>query len=105
MTKLEELTALLVNEINDFKSSVDKLEQIKTQLKDIKIKMDLKEYKSVIENHQQQMRSQLNKLESFETRFDSKIKDARIYPTWAVVVFIVSILLGVISVLFVFIKL
>ena len=87
MTKLEELTALLVNEINDFKSSVDKLQQIHTQLKDLKVKMDLGGYKSVLENHQQQMRSQLNKLESFETRFNSKIKEAKIYPTWAVVVF------------------
>lgn len=33
MTKLEELTALLVNEINDFKNSVDKLDRINTQLK------------------------------------------------------------------------
>ena len=105
MTKLEELTALLVNEINDFKSSVDKLEQINTQLKDTKIKMDIGEYKSVIENHQQQMRSQLSEMNSFEIRFNSRVKEAKIYPTWAVVVFIVSILLGVVSVLYVFMKL
>ena len=104
MTKLEELTALLVNEIYDFKSSVGKLEQINMQLKDTKVKMDLEEYKAIVEKHEQQMRSQLSKLENFETRFNSKIKEAKIYPTWAVVVFITSILLGVVSVLFIFIK-
>ena len=34
MTKLEELTALLVNEINDFNKGVEKLEKISEQLND-----------------------------------------------------------------------
>ena len=33
MTKLEELTALLVNEINDFKNGLEKLDKINNQLK------------------------------------------------------------------------
>jgi len=36
MTKLEGLTALLVNEINDFKNGVEKLERINDQLNDTK---------------------------------------------------------------------
>ena len=104
MTKLEELTALLVNEINDFKSSVDKLEQINTQLKDIKIKMDIKDYKFIIKSHQQEMESYVNRIERFENHFDSKIKEAKIYPTWAVVVFIASFVFGVVSFVFVIIK-
>ena len=104
MTKVEELTALLVNEINDFKDGVDKLEKINTQLKDTKIKMDLIEYKAVIEAHQHKMETHINALESFENRFDSKIKQAKIYPNWAVVVFIVGILFGVVSFLFVIFK-
>ena len=55
MTKLEELSVFLVNEISDLKRNVDKLEKINTQLKDTKIKMDLTEYKSIIETHQQKM--------------------------------------------------
>ncbi len=102
--KLEELTALLVNEINDFKSSVDKLEQINTQLKDIKIKMDIKDYKFIIKSHQQEMESYVNRIERFENHFDSKIKEAKIYPTWAVVVFIASLVFGVVSFVFVIIK-
>ncbi len=102
MTKLEELTALLVNEISDFKNGIDKLEKINKYLKDTKIKMDLKEYKSMIESHQQQMAFHKETLEGFENRFNNKINQAKIYPTWAVVVFFVSVLLGVILVLYVF---
>ena len=104
MTKLEELTALLVNEINDFKSAVEKLEKINVQLDDTKIKMDLTEYKTVIETHQQQMAFHLNSLDSFQNHFDDKIKEAKIYPNWAVVVFIMSLVLNIGSVVFIVIS-
>jgi len=100
MTKLEELTALLVNEINDFKNGVDKLEKIKEHLKDTKIKIDLTKYKSIIEEHQKQMTSQKDFIKRFENRFNNKINQAKIYPTWAVVVFIVSFLFGIVSIMF-----
>lgn len=99
MAKLEELATLLVDEINDFKVSVEKLEKINNQIGKTKIKMDVSEYKNIIKEHQLQMQSHLNGIESFEIRFNNKIKDAKIYPTWAVVVFVANILFGVISIL------
>ena len=57
--------------------------------------MDLTEYKASIEIHQQQMKLCIKSMESFESRFENKIKQAKIYPNWAVVVFIVSLILGV----------
>tara|TARA_R110001606_G_scaffold395426_1_gene567693 strand:+ start:643 stop:1023 length:381 start_codon:yes stop_codon:yes gene_type:complete len=101
MTKLEELSALLVNEINDFKNGVEKLEKINDQLNDIKIKIDLTRYKSMIEKQEQKIASHTKAMERFESRFENKIKQAKIYPTWAVVVFIISVLLGVVSFLFI----
>lgn len=95
MTKLEELTALLVNETTDFKNTLEKLEGLNEQLKKTKIKMDLTEYKAAIETHQQQMRSHLDSLERFQNHFDDKIKQAKIYPNWAVVIFIASVILGI----------
>ena len=92
MTKLEELTALLVNEINDFNKGVEKLEKISEQISATKIKMDVSEYKSIIEEHQKQINIHKNMMEVFENRFDSKIKNTKIYPTWAVVVFIMALL-------------
>ena len=41
MTKLEELTALVVNELNDFKTGIEKLEKINRALIETKIKMDI----------------------------------------------------------------
>lgn len=95
MTKLEELTVLLVNEINDFNNGLEKLDQINTQLKDMKIKMDLTEYKAIIESHQQKMETHLNVLKSFENRFDSKINQTKIYLNWVIVVFIANLVFGI----------
>ena len=100
MTKLEELTALLVNEINDFKNGVDKLEKINEHLENTKIKIDLIKYKSIIEKHEQKMDSHTKAIERFESRFENKIKQAKIYPTWAVVIFIISVLLSIGSIVF-----
>ena len=95
MTKLEELSALLVQEIKDFNKDIERLEKIGTQLNATKIKMDVAEYKAIIEAHQQQMASQLKAIEQFEVRFDRKIKNAKIYPDWAVVIFIICIIVTV----------
>ncbi len=104
MTKLEELTALLVNEIDDFKNGVEKLEKINDQLNDTKIKMDLSEYKTILFSHQKEMTSHLKAIERFENRFNNKINQAKIYPNWAVVVFIVVIVISTVSVSYNFIK-
>lgn len=104
MTKLEELTNLLVNEINDFKKDVEKLEIINDQLKNTKIKVDLTEYKSIIKSHQQQMEVNKRTLKDFENRFNNKIDQAKIYPTWAVVVFVVCVVVTVTLVSYIFIK-
>ena len=95
MTKLEEFTALLVNETTDFKNTLEKLEKLNAQLKETKIKMDLTEYKAAMEIHQQQMASHIESMEHIQTHFDTKIEQAKIYPNWAVVVFVVSLVLGV----------
>ncbi|TXE08404.1 hypothetical protein ES711_07800 [Gelidibacter salicanalis] len=101
MTKLEEFTALLVNETTDFKNALEKLEKLNEQLKDTKIKMDVMEYKTIIENHQQYMASHLNSMERFQNHFDDKIKKAKIYPDWAVGVFIVSLVLSFSALVFI----
>lgn len=104
MTKLEELTALLVNELNDFNKGIERLEKISEQLKDTKIKMDVAEYKAIIEEHQKEMASQLNSIASFEKRFNDKIEQAKIYPNWAVVVFIVCIVVTLALVSYILLK-
>tara|TARA_R110002072_G_scaffold142396_1_gene287726 strand:+ start:69 stop:383 length:315 start_codon:yes stop_codon:yes gene_type:complete len=104
MTKLEELSALLVNEIDDFKNGVEKLEKINDQLNETKVKMDLSEYKTMLFSHQKEMASHLKAIERFENRFNNKINQAKIYPNWAVVVFIIAIVLCIASVSYTYIK-
>ncbi|MGB5362168.1 MAG: DUF6730 family protein [Aureibaculum sp.] len=101
MTKLEELTELLVNEINEFNKGIEKLEKINEQLNTTKIKMDINEYKAIIESHKQKMNEHINTQESFESRFVSLLKNAKVYPNWAVIVFIISLLFGIGSTCFV----
>ncbi len=101
MTKIEELTELLVNEINDFNKGITKLEKINDQISTTKIRLDVAEYKSIIENHEQKMNDQIKSQELFESWFKSLLKNARIYPNWAVIVFIISLILCFGSLLYV----
>ena len=104
MTKLEELTALLVNELNEFNNNIEKLETIRKQLNDLRIKMDVSEYKAIIEEHQKQMTMTKSMIENFENRFNDKINQAKMYPTWAVIVFIVCVVITIALVTYIFLK-
>lgn len=97
MTKLEELTELLVNEISEFNKGIEKLEQISNKINTTKISLDITEYKAITETHQQKMKEYINTLERFESRFERLLKKAKVYPNWAVVVFIISLFFGIIS--------
>jgi len=101
MTKLEELTELLVNEINEFNKGIEKLEKITKQLNKTKIKMDITEYKALIESHLQKMNEHRNAQERFQNRFEALLKTAKVYPNWAVIVFIIAILFGLGSITYI----
>jgi len=101
MTKLEELTELLVNEINEFNKGIEKLEQISNKINTTKISMDITEYKAITETHQQKMKDQINTQERFESRIERLLENAKVYPNWAVIVFIISLLFGIVSTSFV----
>ncbi|WP_435139068.1 DUF6730 family protein [Formosa sp. A9] len=94
MTKLEELTALLVEELHQFNLNIEKLERLNSELKSTKLKIDVSEYKSIMESHQNQMQNHEHHIEQFHTHFSAKIKRAKMYPTWAVVVFIITLILS-----------
>ena len=104
MTRIEELSKLLVEELNDFDKGIEKLGNINGELKTIKIKMELSEYKSIIESNQNQMDKHQKEIEQFEKRFNDKIKEAKIYPNWAVVVFIFSVVSNVVLITYQLLK-
>jgi len=100
MSKIEELTEILVNEIDGFNKDVTKLEIISKKLETTKIAIDLTEFKSILESHQQNISHILNSQEQILNRFESLLKKAKIYPNWAVIVFILSLLFGIVSTLY-----
>lgn len=100
MAKIEELTELLVNEISTFEKGIERLEKASERINTTKIGIDITGYKSILESHQQKMASHTRTIELFENRFEDQLKQAKIYPNWAVIVFVVSILVSVISLFF-----
>ncbi len=50
------------------------------------------------------MKVYLDTLERFESRFDNKLKGAKIYSTWAVVAFVITLLFCLGSIILWFIK-
>jgi Family of unknown function (DUF6730) len=97
MSKIEELTELLVNEIEDFNKGISKLEAISDKINTTKVSIDLREYKSIIESHQMKMTEVVDSQEWSLNRLESLLKKAKVYPNWAVIVFIISLLFGIIS--------
>jgi len=95
MAKIEELTELLVNEISSFEKGIERLEKASDKLQSTKISIDIKEYKSLLESHHNQVKDVLNSQEQLYNRYEKLLKNAKIYPNWAVIVFVVSLLFGV----------
>jgi len=94
MAKLEELLELLVSEIRDFEEAVKQLEEIQKA----KISIDLTELKSVLANHEMVLKTHNSTMKQTYNQFENLIKEAKIYPKWAVIVFIVSLTLNCIGV-------
>ncbi len=104
MSKIEEITEILVNEIDSFEKGISKLEAISEKLSSTKINIDLREYKKIIEKHQQKMAEVVDSQEKFLNRFESLLKKAKVYPNWAVIIFIISFLFGVVSTTYIIIS-
>ena len=97
MAKIDEITELLTNEVNSFKEVVEKLEKLNEKLQTTKLKVDVQELRSLLQEHESKMKYTLDSQERIYNRFEGLLKNAKIYPTWAVIVFVVSLLLSIIS--------
>ncbi|QLE00927.1 hypothetical protein HX109_04865 [Galbibacter sp. BG1] len=86
MAKLEEIAALLTEEIEGFNTSVTKLEKLSKKLKEVKVKADASKIEYLLETH-------LKKQERFEAIQEKNTKEllnsldrSRLFPKWSVVV-------------------
>ena len=96
MAKLEEISELLVSEIRDFEEAVKRLEKIR----EAKITLDLTELKLVLSNHEMVLKTQNSNVWETYNKFSNLMKEAKIYPKWAVILFIASLVLNCIIILY-----
>lgn len=93
MAKLEEIAALLTEEIEGFNVSVDKLERLSKKLHKVKVKADASEIRYLLEVH-------LKKQGQFEQEQAKNIREllghidrSKLFPKWLVVCSVVFVVL------------
>lgn len=94
MTKIEQLAALLVAELKEFKKGISKLESLETKISSTKIELNLKELKPILEAHEQSLKLSKKQQDSYLDRLQTVVKNASFYPKWAIITFIGMILLS-----------
>lgn len=90
MTKLEELSELLVSEIAEFEKSVEKLQKIQEH----KIRIDSRALETTIKLQQENLEKALFSHKQEMNNLGYKLEKAKAYPVWALIVFGVSIVLN-----------
>lgn len=92
MTKLEELSELLVSEIEQFEKTVEKLQKIQEQ----KIIIDSRTLESSIRQHQESLEQALFSHKQEMKNLGNKLEKAKAYPVWALILFVTSLVLNAI---------
>ena len=100
MTRIKEYMELLTSEMEAFRSDVNRLETINERIKDLKLSIDLKELKNALMKHNNQLEEQREHQERFYTRMELLFQKAGVYPKWAVITFIVAIVISIASLLY-----
>ena len=90
MTKLEELSELLVSEIEQFEKTVGKLQKIQEQ----KIRIDSQAIETTIKLQQETMEKVLFSHKQEMKSLGQSLEKARAYPAWALIVFVASVILN-----------
>lgn len=90
MAKVEELIALMIDEINRYEQLVKKMEKLQQQ----KLGIDVSQLEDYLKKHEEQMEKNKQALDLFNLKMEKLMKDANVYPKWAVITFIISILIN-----------
>ena len=100
MTRIKEYMELLTSEMEEFRDDVNRLEAINDQIRDTKMAIDLSEIKPLLEAYNDQLKKQSELQERQYRRFEALFKKAGVYPKWAVITFILAILISVVSLVY-----
>lgn len=100
MNKLETITELLVNELTGFNEDVQLLKKELDRAEHVKVKFDVAPVEHFIKHLDSFQKRETQNREDYVSKLSRKIEDAKIYPKWAVITFIVSIVFSISSLLF-----
>ncbi|WP_036380799.1 DUF6730 family protein [Muricauda sp. MAR_2010_75] len=90
MNKLETITQLLVNELTDFDKNVQQLSDQMERAESLRIKFDLSPIKGLISQLEELGRHETERREQYLDRLERNLEQAKIYPKWAVITFMVT---------------
>lgn len=102
MTRVKEYMELLTSELEEFRDDVNRLETINNQIKDLKVAIDLSEIKPLLEEYNKELKRQSELQERQYRRFETLFKKAGVYPKWAIIIFILAILISIASLVYVY---
>lgn len=92
MAKIDELSELLVEELNDFKLQITKLETLSLRLKSVELKPDISElttfFDTAIGSQRLLISQQNNELE----KVSKKLSISNTYPKWLIVILSLTLL-------------
>ncbi|NDV42059.1 DUF6730 family protein [Flagellimonas sediminis] len=89
MNKLETITQLLVNELADFDKNVQQLSDQMERAESLKVKFDVAPIKGFISQLEEFGRRESERREHYLDSLERNLQQAKIYPKWAVVTFMV----------------
>lgn len=88
MAKLEQLSELLVAEIEQFEKTVDKLQRIQEQ----KIGIDVRALELLFKQHYAKVEGLLKEHSLQMEKLEDHLKQTKAYPVWALITFTSSLL-------------
>jgi hypothetical protein len=94
MNKLETITELLVNELTDFENNINRLESSLEKAENLKVKFDLVPVQQFISQLDSFQKMENSNRREYVERLSGKLKQAKIYPKWAVITFMCALIIS-----------
>lgn len=94
MSKLEMISELLVNELTDFEKDVNRLEESIIRAENLKVKFDTKPVEGLVTELKSYGREEKTSRMQYLSNLEHSLKQAKIYPTWAVISFFIMAVLS-----------
>nr|WP_298924627.1 DUF6730 family protein [uncultured Allomuricauda sp.] len=97
MKKMDEMMELLTEEIEGFNKSINKLETLSKNFKDLKIQADTSSIEYHLKDFTKEQRKVIEIFEEKTTGIEQKMKSTRITPNWLATLFCITITIQVLS--------